>query len=122
MNLGSHVYTFKMQITNLKLVLLASLFGHSDALFFKWTRISNNQCAMLPFTFGFPDPGCPGGAALPAPAPPAPDPKAIAAAYCTNIAAGAIAVFRADGSHYGCFNNPCQETFPGSNEINGVCR
>ncbi|KAJ5950495.1 uncharacterized protein N7479_008908 [Penicillium vulpinum] len=111
-----------MQITNLKLVLLASLLGTSDALLFKWTRIASDKCAMLPFTFGFPDPGCPGGAALPAPAAPAPDPKAVAAAYCNNVAAGAIAVFRADGSHYGCFNNPCQETFPGSNEINGVCR
>lgn len=123
MNLGFLVHhTDKMQITNLKLVFLASLFGQSDALFFKWTRINPTQCAMLPFTFGFPDPGCPGGAAMPAPAPAAPDPKVVAQAYCTSIASGAIALFRADGSHYGCFNNPCIETYPGSNEINGVCR
>ncbi|KAJ5592702.1 hypothetical protein N7537_009606 [Penicillium hordei] len=109
-----------MRIAHLQVILLASLFGGSDALL-KWTRVNPNLCALL-LGFGGPDPGCPGGAALPAPAVPAPDPKKIAADHCTSIANGAIPLFRADGTHYGCFNNPCQDTPAGSNQILGVCR
>lgn len=110
-----------MQITTFKILLVAALLGQSDAFLFRWKRINPTTCAWLP-GFGGPDPGCPGGAAVPPPVVPAPDPKKIAQDYCTGIAVGAIAVFRADGSHYGCFNEPCVETWPGSNEMNGVCR
>lgn len=111
-----------MNLTSLSLLFLAILVGQSYAA--GWQRIPNSNplaCWLNIFRWS-PEAGCPGGPAIPQPQPPPapqPNPKQQAQAFCNGKNAGSIALFKADGTHYGCFNPTCSES---SGWIPGHCK
>ncbi|KMP02582.1 hypothetical protein CIHG_08315 [Coccidioides immitis H538.4] len=104
----------EMHIFTITALLLAAFIGQSSAFLFspKWKYDpGSGRCWTVPFLmWGQSDPRCPI---------PPPDPKQVAQQTCTNRQAGSIAVFKADGSHYGCFNPTCNGV-PGP-WVAGVC-